>query len=216
MFIGVQCIEVLLSPVRSEPPPEAQATAGCDRRDLLARHLLGDMSAFAELMREFKAPVYSYILRSGVRGGAEDDIFQEVFIKVHGAASSYQPTRPLEPWLFTIVANTVRSHFRRQRVRELADEQGELTPSAPESISAHDIAEAQETVSWIEQALQSLPLAQREAIILCGMRQLSQQDVSLILGIPVNTVKTHLKRGRDALAQALAKRNKALKREVQR
>ena len=215
MFVGVQCIEVPLSPVRSDSPSTAQAGRVCDRRELIARHLRGDSNAFAELIHEFKAPVYSYILRSGVRGGAEDDIFQEVFIKVHGAASSYQSERPLEPWLFTIVANTVRTHFRKQRVRELANEESRSSPP-DDTASVHDLAEAQETISWLEQALQKLPFAQREAILLCGVKQLSQTEVAEILGIPVNTLKTNLKRGRDTLAQALARRTSALKREVQR
>lgn len=211
MYVGVQCVEVPLSPMRSD-----SISTTSDRRELIARHLRGDRDAFAELIHEFKAPVYSYILRSGVGGGAEDDIFQEVFIKVHGAAASYQPERPLEPWLFTIVANTVRSHFRKVRVRELAQEQELRDAETEATVTVHDLAEAQETVAWLERAIQNLPLAQREAVILCGMKQLSQQDVAQILDIPLNTLKTNLKRGRDTLAQALVRRSKALRREVQR
>ena len=50
--------------------------------------------------------------------------------------------------------------------------------------------------------------------MLCCIEQLPQDDVAATLGMPVNTVKTHLRRARIALAQALARRRAVLRREV--
>ena len=63
-------------------------------------------------MAAYRRPVYSYLVRSGVADADRDDVFQGIFLKIHTAAGSYDPTRPLAPWLFTIVANSVRNHFR--------------------------------------------------------------------------------------------------------
>src|SRR5687768_12742063 len=90
-----------------------------EERRLLSRHLEGDQQAFTELVRAYRSPVYGYLVRCGVAESARDDLFQEVFLKIHGAAKSYTPERDLKPWLFTIVANTVRSHFRRKKIEAM-------------------------------------------------------------------------------------------------
>jgi RNA polymerase sigma-70 factor (ECF subfamily) len=148
-----------------------QAETVCSaERQFLPRHVAGDNSAFAEFMNRYRSQVYSFLVRTNVHPAARDDLFQEIFIRIHQAACSYQPYRPVEPWLFTIVANTVRSHFRKQKVRSIVQHQGEL-PEQPQAITAADISEARETGRWLEAAIQKLPEAQREAIALCRTDQ---------------------------------------------
>ena len=59
------------------------------------------------LVSRYRAAVYSYLVRCGVAEADRDDLFQEIFIRIHRAASRYRPDCPLHPWLFTIVANAV-------------------------------------------------------------------------------------------------------------
>ena len=181
--------------------------------ELLARHCQGDSAAFAELVERFRRPVYGYLVRCGVDESLRDDLFQEVFAAVHRAAASYSAERPIQPWLFTIVANLVRSHYRKARVREVVLLPTDLPydGAAPDS---HQLAEARETAAWLEKAIAALPFAQREVVALCCVEQLPQEDVAELLELPVNTVKTHLRRARMALAQALARRQAVLRREV--
>jgi RNA polymerase sigma-70 factor (ECF subfamily) len=73
----------------------------------------------------------------------------------------------------------------------------------------HALLEAKEIAAWIDHALARLPTIQRQVLILCCIENLPQQEVGEILGLNVNTVKTHLRRGRMALAQALALRGYA-------
>lgn len=181
---------------------------------LLVRHRSGDGDAFTEFVERYRRPIYSYLVRCGVEEAARDDLFQEVFTNIHNAAVSYDPERPVKPWVFAIAANIVRSYYRTSRVREvgilmrtppLGDE------TAPDSCQ---LAEARETAAWVEQAIAALPLSQREVVLLCCVEQLSRDDVAVALGMPVNTVKTHLRRARMTLAQALARRKAVLRREV--
>ena len=156
------------------------------------------------------------MVRSGVAEADRDDIFQSIFLKIHAAAESYDPTRPLGPWLFTIVANTVRNHFRAQAVPLTQavpitmvprdDPRAPLDPPDPNPGPEH-IAEARETIAWLEEALLALPLAQREVLLLITIVGLRQQDVANSLNLPLNTVKTHLRRARLALAAGLADRD---------
>ena len=87
--------------------------------DPLRRHREGDPEAFAALVADYRRPVYSYLIRCGVAEADRDDVFQGVFFKIHRAVEQYRPELPSHPWIFTIVANEVRSYLRRRRVRQL-------------------------------------------------------------------------------------------------
>ncbi len=187
-----------------------QDVVDLEQRTWLTRHCRGDASAFPALLEAYRRPVYSYLVRSGVAEADRDDIFQSIFLKIHAAAESYDPTCPLGPWLFTIVANTVRNHFRAQALPFTTvprdDPRDPHDPPDPNP-GPEQIAEARETVAWLEQALLALPLAQREVLLLVTIVGLRQQDAANSLNLPLNTVKTHLRRARLALAAGLADRD---------
>ncbi len=187
-----------------------QDVVDLEERTWLTRHCRGDASAFPALLEAYRRPVYGYLVRSGVTETDRDDIFQSIFLKIHAAAKTYDPTRPLGPWLFTIVANTVRNHFRAQAVPislvPRDDPLDPLDPPDPNPGPEH-IAEARETIAWLEQALLALPLVQREVLLLITIVGLRQQDAANSLNLPLNTVKTHLRRARLALAAGLADRD---------
>ena len=176
--------------------------------DLILRHVDGEPGAFAELVDRYRAPVYSYLSRCGVAGDDRDDLFQEIFIRVHRAARSYDPDRPLHPWLFTIVANTVRTHLRRQRVRSLVDAAVTTGEPVADQPGAERVAAGRQTVAWLEERISELPLARREVLLLACVESLPLKEVASVLGLPLGTVKTHLRRARLTLAEALARRNR--------
>ncbi len=180
-----------------------EAVVNLDERNWLARHCRGDREAFAELMNAYQAPVYGYLVRCGVPAASRDDVFQEIFVKIHLAAASYQPSRPLRPWLFTIAANSVRNHLRDEgRRRGVTTARADSRPSEDHGPQA--LAEIHETIAWLEQALPRLPLEQREVLLLGSVAGLRLQDIAAVLEIPLNTVKTLTRRARMSLAKALA------------
>jgi RNA polymerase sigma-70 factor (ECF subfamily) len=190
--------------VVGEGSPGLLAAEESFERQLLIRHLDGDPDAFGELVQRFRAPIFSYLVRCGVESASRDDLFQEIFIKIHNASGRYRVELPLPPWIFTIAANTVRSHFRKRRVQGLVFPARRSNDPKSESASAQESLEAQETAGWIDAALTRLPRKQREVFSLCGVQGLPQQQVSEILGMPLNTVKTQLRRARIELARGLA------------
>jgi RNA polymerase sigma-70 factor (ECF subfamily) len=173
-----------------------------DDGDLVIRHCQGDPRAFAELVQAYRARVFGYMRRCGIDPAACDDLFQDAFIRIHNAARTYQPGRPLKPWIFTIVVNVVRTYYRRERVRQLVrvtDEADKSTPSAEQTL------EAAETGAVIALAMKALSFAEREVLLLSAVEQLEQKDIAEMLGMPVGTVKTHLHRARASLARALVR-----------
>ncbi len=187
-----------------------QDVVDLEERSLLARHCRGDTDAFPALMSAYRRPVYSYLVRNGVAEADRDDIFQSIFLKIHAAAESYDPSRPLAPWLFTIVANTVRNHFRAHTVPIAAvpsDDSRDPLDLPDPNPGPEQVAAARETVAWLEEARLALPPAQREVLLLVTVAGLRQQEVAHSLNLPLNTVKTHLRRARLTLADGLADRD---------
>ncbi len=178
-----------------------------DERDLLLRHRAGEAGAFAGLVAGYRRPVYSYLARCGVAEADRDDLFQEIFVKIHAAAGRYEGGRALHPWLFTIVANTVRTYHRKRKVREMVFADPPAREPRAADAGGERQAMAAQTAAWLEQEIGKLPLAQREVLILTAVENLPHKDVAEILGLPVNTVKTHLRRARLTLVQRLARRN---------
>lgn len=195
------------SELASEAPDERRDVVDLEERTWLARHRRGDASAFPALMAAYRRPVYSYLVRGGVASADRDDVFQAVFLRIHAAAGSYDPARPLAPWLFTIVANTVRNHLRDRARADGPTPAPDDPPDPPDpNPDPERIASARQTLAWLDGALADLPPAQREVLLLIAIVGLRQQDVAQALGMPLNTVKTHLRRARLALAARLADR----------
>lgn len=196
---------------RSRPDSRAEhgmRVVRSEERDFLLRHRDGDRSAFAELVAEYRAPVYSYLIRCGIGDEDRDDLFQEIFLRVHRAADSYQADRPLHPWLFTIVGNAVRSHLRKQRVRQLVHADPEATDPPDSAPDGERRSTARQRAAFVDQEIRTLPLRQREVVLLACVEQRPLQEIAGVLEIPLNTVKTHLRRARLALAKALSRRER--------
>ena len=186
---------------------------GLDQRKLLVRHCLGDPGAFAELIGYFRRPVYTYLVRCGVEAAARDDLFQEIFLIIHRQAARYKAELPLNPWIFSIVANAVRSWYRKQKVQQLLSGCKASAEVALDD-NAHHESEARETASWLGQEIGKLTFQQREVLLLCCIKGLRQEDAAQALGMPLNSLKTHLSRARAVLARRLIQRNAKIKHEV--
>lgn len=188
---------------------EAALVVDLGERGWLPRHVRGDPAAFPALVAAYRRPIYGYLVRSGIAPAERDDVFQTVFLRVHQAARRYEPSRPLKPWLFAIVANAVRNHVRDARAARSNlshDDPPELPDGQP---GADRTLEARQTVAWIEGAIADLPEAQRQVLLLVSVAELAQHEVAEVLAMPLNTVKTHLRRARLRLAEAMLRREAA-------
>lgn len=199
-----------------EPVPEGEpgAVIPISDRVLLARHLQGERGAFAQLMKSYSTPIYGYLTRSGIAAGERDDLFQEIFIKVHRGAAGRSDNGAVKPWIWTIAVNTVRDHFRRNKVRSVVHSHSETAEGAISRADGPErAAEGRQTAAWMEQEIAQLPLAQREALLMCALQGLALQEAATALSVPVDTVKTRLRRARLTLAQSARRRRQRLEQE---
>lgn len=128
-----------------------------------------------------------------------DDLVQETLVKAWSSLDSFTEGTNLTAWLFTILRNIFYSEFRKRR-REASDPDGEYAASliAPDSQEAH-----MEFLDFRE-AMQKLPLDQREALILVGASGMSYEDAAEICGCAPGTMKSRVNRARTRLAELMS------------
>lgn len=170
----------------------------------LPRHARGDGDAFPALMEAYRAPVWNYLARCGVSLSLREDLFQDIFLKIHQSAANYRAAWPLRPWVFTIAANTLRNHVRdRQRYRQIFAPDELPDPPDPHPRADEHVA-ITEIKAWLDKAIMQLPFSQREVLVLVTLESLPLKEVAAILKVSQNTVKTRLRRARLQLADMLA------------
>ena len=161
-----------------------------------------DPDAFAALVRPHMARLYRYALRMCGDPDAASDIAQDALLRAFERIASYDPARPVLPWLITLVRHAfvdrVRS-FDPLRGADEAEGEGPL-PSRSDPV---DQASHAETANAIEGALKELPVDQRSCVVLYHVEGRSLEEISESEGVPIGTVKSRLFRGRQALAERL-------------
>lgn len=183
-----------------------------DERGWLPRHCRGDAAAFDQLLNAYRGLVMSFLWRWGVDPGQREDLFQEIFLRVHRYAARYRPSQALRPWIVTIVLNTVRNHRREQgrraRFQARLQENVAVPEQARHNPGADRMLEHDATLHWLESRIGDLPRSQRDALVLSTLKGMRMKDIAQALGLPENTVKTQLRRARLALAESLARRER--------
>jgi len=158
----------------------------------------GDKEAFEELIRRYQKPIYNICYR--YLGNPHDsmDAVQETFIRLYKKFTLFNEDYSFKPWLYRIAINIAKDYLKKQRPWEELDLSLKSERGDPETN-----LELTQTQEDIKKALLMLPEKYRMAIILRHIRQLEYQEIAEILDLPLNTVKTHVKRGREMLRMEL-------------
>jgi RNA polymerase sigma-70 factor (ECF subfamily) len=127
-----------------------------------------------------------------------EDLAQETLLQAWRCRSQFRPGTNLRAWLSTILRNRFYSTQRRRKWRAEYDQEIiERTLVAPDDPSANVELED------VRRALAMLPDFQREALILVGAGGMAYEEVAAIMGCPVGTVKSRVRRARDELQSIL-------------
>lgn len=127
-----------------------------------------------------------------------DDLVQETLAKALRKSSQLRDPSAGDAWLYSILANCYRDHFRRQRATEEVDENTIIHDSTPEKESSE-----QEIVLKVRAAVAKLPEGQRQVVTLVDIQGLSYMEVAQILNVPIGTIMSRLCRARYALKDLL-------------
>jgi RNA polymerase sigma-70 factor (ECF subfamily) len=172
-------------------------------RELILQLQKGDLAALGDLFDRHQRLVFRTAV--GITGDEQvaSDLLQDVFLRMHRFAHHIDPERPLEPWLYRTTANLTYTWMKRHNrwLRPLEDVAEWLAGSKKQSPVY--LAEADEEWKDIRKAIASLSLQQRVVVVLYYINDLSLQEISEILDVPVGTIKSRLFYGRQALKEYL-------------
>jgi len=172
-------------------------------RELILQLQQGSLEALGQLYDQYRQMVYRTALAVTADPEAANDLLQDVFLRLFRFAARIDPTLPLEPWLYRMTANLANTWLRRNRrwLRPLEDLADWLAGSGKNS--PDDLVERDDEWRQVQAALAHLPLQQRVVVAFYYLNDLSLQEISEILDVPVGTVKSRLHYGRQALKQRL-------------
>jgi RNA polymerase sigma factor (sigma-70 family) len=171
-----------------------------DDDELGRRFAAGDGGAVAELYDRYAGPVFTVALaRLGGNRELAEEAVQDVFVKAWRAAATFDPDRPLSPWLYEIARRSAADIARRESRRPPTTQ---LSPTAPTPADgdALDPWEAWE----VRRALAELPGDELELLRLTHFVGLSQSQIAERLAVPIGTVKSRVHRAHRRLAARLA------------
>ena len=171
----------------------------------------GDISAYNQIVYRYKDRLLNFIYRFLNDLDRSEDLVQDTLLKLYTHKDSYREIAKFSTWLYTIAANLARTELRKLKrrktfsVTELSHEDREFI------ISSTDADPSDEHLSKnfeknVHQALLELPDDFKTIIILRDIQELSYDEISKIVELPLGTVKSRINRGRVKLQQLLKKK----------
>jgi RNA polymerase sigma-70 factor (ECF subfamily) len=168
-----------------------------DDAELVRRVLAGDTAAFEVLVRRHQRVLFTVALRMlGDREEAQDAT-QNALVKAYQKLGTYDANYRFFSWIYRIVVNECLNVRRARPPREPA---GFEPVAAGEAL---EVLEAQDRRRRVQGAILALPADYRQVIVLRHFTELSYEEISATLGIPVKTVKSRLYTARQRLAEVL-------------
>ncbi|WNR44240.1 RNA polymerase sigma factor SigW [Paenibacillus roseipurpureus] len=174
----------------------------------LARN--GDRNAFAELVELYKDKIFHLAYRMLNNKQEAEDAVQETFLRVYTNLHRYDENQKFSTWIFRIGTNLCIDKLRRRRHTysldaEMSDGEGNdyyaMLPSDEDTPEKQLIIS--ETQAQIHRAIETLPEKYKSVVVLRYMHDMSLQEISEVLDMPVTTIKTRVHRGREYLRKKL-------------
>jgi RNA polymerase sigma factor (sigma-70 family) len=165
---------------------------------LALRCLLGEASAFDELIARWHPAVWRYARRMAGSDDAADDLAQEVWLRVVRGLPKLQDPARIRAWIFGIAHRVLMDRLRAQYTTPtIADVELDTLETVPAD------PDLRERIDEMEAALGTLPAVERDVLALFYLDELSLADIASIAGVPVGTVKSRLFRARQLLRAAM-------------
>jgi RNA polymerase sigma-70 factor (ECF subfamily) len=173
---------------------------------LIEQCLAGDQAAWEQIVRQNWRKVFNVAYKFVGKHDEAEDLTQDIFLKIFKALASFDRRANFQTWIISISRNLCIDHYRsvrkeRQTIARDVDS-NDLQPIATER-GPYAQAEHQDLRAQLRQALETLPVTLRTAVVLRDLQELSYQEIADRLGLPEGTVKSRINRGRIELAHQL-------------
>ena len=172
--------------------------------ELIIRTADGDQRAFAELYDTLSPRVFGLILRVLVNRAQSEEVLQEVFLEIWQSASRFAPNKGQgRAWVMTIAHRRAIDRVRASQSSSDRDVRAGLRDIGVAHDSVAEQVELGIDGEKVVEALGGLPEAQREALVLAYYGGYSQNEISVLIGAPLGTIKTRMRDGLTRLRAAM-------------
>lgn len=177
---------------------------------------------FEALVREHQGMVFRTLTRMTGAGPHVEDLAQEAFLRLYRALPEFRGDATISTYLYRIVVNLSQDEWKRRRKERthIAEEPAFLEEDEAggwiENFAGDDLVQHARTpdqlladaelVRMLDAELLALPETERAVLVLYHQEEQSYEGISSALGLPINTVRTHLHRGRKRLGEALRRK----------
>ena len=173
---------------------------------------------FEALVREHQGMVFGTLTRMTGPGVHVEDLAQEAFLRLYRALPEFRGDAAISTYLYRIVVNVAQDEWKRRRKDRLhlasepalEDDAGSWIENfaGDELAGQHTrtperLMEEAQTAAAVDAAMEELAPMERAALVLYHQEELSYEGISAALEMPINTVRTHLHRGRKKLGERL-------------
>ena len=182
---------------------------------IVERVLGGERDAYALLVERYNGSLFRYLVRMIGQPADAEDLTQEAFLRAYLSLASYDPSYRFSTWLFRIATNLainrIKAASKIVSLEEMSD-RNEQRDEPPELVDPctdgrpDQAVERAERVKMIQNCLQELPADYRAVVTLRHIAELSYNEIADSIGLPLNTVRTRLHRGRERLGECLEAR----------
>jgi RNA polymerase sigma-70 factor (ECF subfamily) len=173
---------------------------------LIEQCLTGDQVAWEAIVRQNWRKVFNVAYKFVGKHDEAEDLTQDIFLKIFKALKTFDRRANFQTWIVSISRNLCIDHYRsvrkeRQTIAREVDT-SDLQPASKER-TPYALAEHQDLRAMLRQALDTLPLTLRTAVVLRDLQELSYQEIADRLDLPEGTVKSRINRGRIELGRQL-------------
>ena len=168
--------------------------------------IISELDDIDALVRLYRPKLLRYVAFSIGDADLAESITQDAFLKAYRGRASFRGDCSVSTWLFSIANNLVRDHLRTKKFQfwrkakaTAVDitEMSSVLPSGESSPEARLLV--QEQAARVNESLEKLSVNQRRVFLLRFSEGMALEEISTAIGMPVNTVKTHLHRAVTAI-----------------
>ena len=177
--------------------------------DLIAHFQNGDKDAFNQIVLRYKDKLTNFIYRYTYDIDSAEDLAQDTLLKVYINKDSYKEIAKFSTWIYTIASNLAKTELRKIKrrktfsVSELSSDDQEFIIHKKDSASFEDVEDTNLSENILQKSIAMLDNEFKNIIILRDIQELSYEEISKILQIPLGTVKSRINRGRFKLKEIL-------------
>ena len=173
---------------------------------LILRFQEGDINAYNELVKRYKDRLLNFVFRYFNNVEQAEDVVQDTLIKLYTHASYYKNVAKFSTWIFTIAKNNALTELRknkRKKTDSLWTDDGQVIDINSKEESLDSKVQNEIAIDQLNKFLDEIPENFRMAVVLRDFQELSYEEISKILEIPIGTIKSRINRGRIQLAEKM-------------